>query len=288
MDRQLIFRIGVSLLLFTCDVPAQSQSFEIASIKINNSGNPNSSMGPRGGRLVATNMTLRALLMYAYRPQDGHLLDAQVVGAPDWAKVDRFDIEAKPAGAAEVRPGEPTRSMLRSLLEERFGLKVHREARDLPVYTLVLTAKGPKVSEDQTPPDPRQAFISVVSQGAEAAPLPRGALRMTTAPTTTTLIGRAVPIATVVTLLQGQSDHIIVDRTDFDRLIDVHLEFSQQPLAGLGGRIGPEVGDSGTVAPTEVGPSLFTAIQEAGLRLQPGKARLDVVVVDAVHRPSAN
>jgi uncharacterized protein (TIGR03435 family) len=215
-------------------------------------------------------------------------LDAQIIGGPDWARIDRFDIQAKPEGATPVLPGEQTRAMLRSLLEDRFQLKVHRESRDLAVYNLVLSTKGPKASEDQTPPDPRQTFISVISPGGESSPLPRGALRMITGPTTTTLVGTAVPIGTLVTLLQGRSDHIIVDRTGYDRLIDVHLEFSQDTQMALPSASSSELLPSGTPPPNEFGVSLFTAIQEIGLKLQPGKASTEVLVIDSVQRPSEN
>ncbi|HWB84042.1 MAG TPA: TIGR03435 family protein [Bryobacteraceae bacterium] len=286
--RQCIL-VTAGLFLFVCLGSAQKPSFEVVSVRINKSGSNNSSMGPRGSRLVATNVTLRTLLMYAYRPPKGSLLDAQIVGGPDWTRTSHFDIEAKTEGDARVPPGEQTRAMVQSLLEDRFQLKVHRETRELPVYNLVLTKKGPKLSEDQTPPDQRQALISVVSQGARLSPLPRGALRMITGPTTTALIGTAIPISTVIELLQGQSDRIIVDKSEFHKLIDVHIEFSQNLAAAPPGPSVPGPIESGIhEISNQFEPSLFTAVQEAGLKLEPGKAPLEALVIDSVQLPSEN
>jgi uncharacterized protein (TIGR03435 family) len=61
-------------------------------------------------------------------------------------------VEAKSAGSERAVPGEQTKGMLQSLLEDRFQLKVHHETRDLPVYNLILIRNGPKLSKDQTPP----------------------------------------------------------------------------------------------------------------------------------------
>ena len=113
------------------------QSFEVASVKPNKSGETTSFLQPRpGGNFAVGNMTLRGLIMYAYGIQG-----FQLVGAPDWVATERFDITAK--AAADIPPTpigqtSPEALMLRSLLEDRFRLSVHRETRDLPIYALVL------------------------------------------------------------------------------------------------------------------------------------------------------
>ena len=243
------------------------------------SGAGGGTIGQNGGSFFATNMTLRNLLMYAYASPNGVTLDAQIIGGPGWARTDHFDIEAKPEGGARVLPGEQTKAMVQSLLEDRFQLKVHRETRDLPVYNLVLTKKGPKLSEDQAPPNPRQAFITFAWQGDQLGPLPRGALRMVTGSDTTTIIGTAIPLARIVAMLQGKSDRIIIDKTGLDGLIDVNLEFRQDLAAAP-----PDAGAPGAVESA----TLFTALQEIGLKLESAKAPLEVLVIDSVQRPSEN
>jgi uncharacterized protein (TIGR03435 family) len=277
MIRQWIVSVGLSLLLWQTSF-AQKPSFEVASIKQNTSGRDGGSMGPRGDVFFATNMTVANFLSYAYGPVNGQLLKAQIIGGPDWINTVHFDIQAKLGGDVRSVPIEQIKVMLQSLLEDRFQLKSRRDTRDLPVYNLVLIKGGPKLSADQTPPDPRQGFINFASEGEQMGPLPRGAMRMITAPSGITLLGTAVPIPKVVTLLQGRSDRIIVDKTGFKGLFDIHLQFSPDLAA-----VSP-VAD----AASEFGQSLFTAIQDLGLKLESAKAPLEVVVIDSVQKPSEN
>ena len=149
----------------------------------------------------------------------------------------------------------------------------HRETRDLPVYNLVLIKNGPKLSADQTPPDPRQSFIQFASSKDQLTTLPRGAIRIITEASDTTLSGTAIPVSRVVGLLQGQSDRLVLDKTGFSGLFDIHLEFSP-PVA--------------TPVAAESSVSLFTAIQEVGLKLESAKAPVEVLVIDSVRKPSEN
>jgi uncharacterized protein (TIGR03435 family) len=263
---------GLFLCLWT--VLAQKPAFEAASIKPNISGQDGGSVGPQGDRLVATNVPLTTLLHFAYAPANGVLLNAQIVNAPDWANTDRFDVQAKLDGDARSVPIQQMRLMLQSLLEDRFQLKVHRENRVLPIYNLVLIKGGPMLSADQTPPDPSRGFIQFSSSGEQLAPLPRGAMRIVTGASGTKLSGSAIPVSKLVSLLQGQSDRIIFDKTEFTALFDINLEFSQPAAISQ-----PAESSS---------PSLFTAIQDIGMKLESAKAPVEVIVIDSVHKPSEN
>ena len=86
--------------------------------------------------ITARNATLRRLIAEAYGLQL-----RQVIG-PGWLDQSEYDIEAKAAGRVA---GEERASMLQTVLSERFGLKQHRETRDLRVYELVVDKGGPKI-----------------------------------------------------------------------------------------------------------------------------------------------
>ena len=272
-------------LLSQTATPAKKPSFEVVSIKRNLSVQQGGGGGPRGDRFVLTNMTLRQLLNFAYRPQKGNLLNQQIIGGPDWTNTDRFDIEAKSGGTPPI-PYDQIQLMVQSLLEDRFQLKAHREMRDLPVYNLVVAKGGlkMKLSADQTAPDPRQGFIAfATSEEEDPKPLPRGAMRQTRGSSDTILSGNALSVTNLVNnLLQGASDRIIMDKTSLTGLFDIHIRFHTNTA--------PEtLRTDGAPAPSDAStPSIFTAIQDLGLRLESGKAPLEVVVIDSVQQPSEN
>jgi uncharacterized protein (TIGR03435 family) len=270
--------LGVGIVFLACHCAAQRPSFEVVSIKTNHSGSLNGGLGPQGSRLVGTNVNLNTLLLYGYSPRGGRMLDAQILGEPNWARSERFDIEAKAEGDARIMPGEQTRAMVRSLLEDSFQLKARRETRDLPVYNLVLAKTGPKLSADQAPPDPRQASIGFATQGDPQSPLPRGALRMVNGPTATVLTGTAISVPNLIALLQSKSDRILIDKTGFAGLLDVQLTFVPD--------LAIDANALGTAA--DSAPSLLMAIQDIGLKLESAKAPLEVLVIDSVQRPPQN
>jgi Protein of unknown function (DUF3738) len=150
--------------------PTQKPSFEVVSVKLNRSGQDGGSIRPSGDRLIATNVTLKNLLNFAFSPSKGQFLNQQIIGGPAWIDTDRFDVEAKLEGGGPSLPPEQLRDMLQALLEDRFQLKARRDSRELPIYNLVVTkGGGPKLSQDQTPPDPRQRFIRFISAGGTPA-----------------------------------------------------------------------------------------------------------------------
>lgn len=283
------YALVLSLLVSVSNAIAQESAFEAASIKVNNSAKASGGMGPRGDRFVATNVTLKALVIFAYSSPSIPLLDSQVVGLPGWANDIRFDINAKAGSEAPISLGQ-MQGLVKALLGDRFAMKVHREMRNLPVYNLVATKKGPTPSGDQTPVDPTHAVIRMSSQGGErSAGLPRGGLTMVTGATNATLVGQGVSVSTLISLLRTSADRIIVDKTNFDKLLDIDLTFSRDDLAtssatsGLRSSSGP---DSPIHDPSQ--PSLFSAVQQIGFKLESASAPLSVVVVDNVQHPSEN
>ncbi len=252
-------------------------SFEVASIKQNASNQGGGSIGPRGDRFIATNLSLRNLLNYAFRPPNANFYNDQLVGGPDWTKTDHFDIQAKAEVDIPSMPPERLRLMVQSLLEEQFQLKIHRETRDLPVYDLVVAKSGLKMrpSPDQSLPPFGQGFISFDPAGPDSPPLPRGAMRLAADSSVTTLSANAVNISKIVNLLQGQADRIVLDKTGLDGLFDIQLQFTRE--------IGTDASSE-----TSAAPLLLTAIQDLGLKLEPSKAPFSVVVIDSVQKLKLN
>src|SRR5215831_6915035 len=115
-------------------VAPDAPSFEVASIKPNNSGDGRVMLQNQPGRFAATNVTLKMLIRNAYQLQD-----FQITGGPSWISADHFDIVAKieatdadaqaPPGPGALPGQGPSRLqlMLRTLLADRFKLQIHEE-----------------------------------------------------------------------------------------------------------------------------------------------------------------
>jgi uncharacterized protein (TIGR03435 family) len=137
------------LLAILCPALAAAQTapaFEVASIKAH-PGEITFSSDPsiKGSQVVATAVTLRDLLTYAYAVRYD-----QLDGAPPWAGSEHYDLVAR--GPGDQRPTvEQAREMMRTLLAERFQLQTHRETRDVPSYALVVAKGGHKLKPSTEP-----------------------------------------------------------------------------------------------------------------------------------------
>jgi uncharacterized protein (TIGR03435 family) len=215
---------------------------------------------------------------------------------------------------------EQIQFMVRSMLQDRFGLKAHMETREGQVYNLVVAKSPPKikVSQDQTPiPQrgfaPRQPCNPVPEPPANPAPAflgpnqpgnpwdpdnpaPRGFLGMSFGPAGITLRGSAASISSMMGMLQIYAGRPIIDKTDLNGLFDFSLHFSQEGLFNPDGRpMGsasapiPAPGAlPGAATAADPVPSLFNAIQELGLKLESAKGPVEVLVVESVQKPTEN
>ena len=236
------------------------------------------------------------MVQFAYHlPQDQKL---QLFRMPDWTDSERFDIEAKPEGESRSVPVDEMRLMVQSLLEERFQLKVHREPREMSVYTLAVGNGGPKFKPS---PDPAQAItgpsvpsgeprtvqspFGPVGGGLTSVPMPRGGLIRAVG---SDLVGTAVEMPQLANFLAQQVDRPVIDKTGLKGPFDFKLHYTVDPRAYLspGGQAGPDV--TPPTASDPAGSSIFTAVQEIGLKLESSKAPVDVLVIDSVRKPSEN
>jgi uncharacterized protein (TIGR03435 family) len=293
-------------------------TFEITSVK---PSPPNLNIrggGARGDRLTLTGVSLRVLLQQAYsRPSaDGGpgSVIIQIVGGPNWIDSDLFEINAKADCTGGPIAYEQTQLMTQAMLEDRFQLKAHFDTRELPVYNLVVGKEGSKVkfSSDQTPPAIVQAGPPRLCAAAPPValpeppppprsgapgqvftppPPPRGALRMMLGPTGMTLQATATPFANFITALSQFAGRPVIDKTGLKGFVDVTLQFSQEGITLPGGPLpGPRPGGPGAPVDTAADPtpSLFTAIQELGLRLESSKGPVEVLVIDSAEKPTEN
>jgi uncharacterized protein (TIGR03435 family) len=164
----LAFCILGTSILSAHSMPLQSPpAFEVASIRVNKTGNVEPDFHPvAGGRLTVNNVTLKTLIITAW-----HLQDSQISGGPGWIDSDRFDINAKAEGNVSL---QEALQMLQTLLKDRFKLVFHRETRDVPAFKLsVLSAsRTPNLTPSQggesglraTPVDGQKGIVQVTAK----------------------------------------------------------------------------------------------------------------------------
>jgi len=273
----------------------QSPSFEVASVKHHKPDSPWVRLFFQpGGRFVAENVTLQFLIAAAYgdpRP----LADFQIVGGPKWINADRFNVIAKAEGDPQPGVDGPPPimfAMLRTLLAERFKVRVHDETREMPIYTLVKARSDGKPGEHLKPSATDCAAL-MKSAGRDRPPAPPSATErppcgMRVGHGNLSVGGMTVPqFAGAISRMPG-INRVVVDRTGLDGAYDIDLQWTpdQLPprLAG-GAPDGPIRVNGVDVDPN--GPSIFTAMQEQlGLKLESTKGPVHVIVIDAVDQPT--
>ena len=222
----------------------------------------------------------------------------------------RFDLEAR-AGTAATR--EQATMMLRALLAERFGFKAHPETRQLPVYVLQRVSPerlGPQIRKAGT----ECAQLTFPSGPAAPPPPPPPPAAMAGTPLGPSEVWaecpsmffpggwslRSMSMHALAVALERLVRRAVIDKTGLPGVFDIDITYNSEleaPFAGGGGggvaggsADGPIDGPATSAAsPQRSGPSLFTALRDQlGLRLEGGRAPVEVLVVDQVQPPTEN
>ena len=274
-------RSGVLLAaLLAASSQTPTPTFDVASIKPNRSGTNQSRLDLQpGGRFTAINVSLFMLINFAYG-DGGPLPPNRLVFGAKWhadgnrLDTERFDILAKGSDDLTQKdiPGA-----LRALLEDRFRLALHHDTRDRPTYALVLDRADARLG-----PRLRRSAIDC-SNPAAPPPAPDGTSACGFRNRPGSASGR-VTIATLVERLLARAvedQRPIEDRTGLEGTYEFELEWTPvaPPPADAPG--GPPIDPNGA--------SLFTALREQlGLKLEPRKGSIDVIVVDRAEYPRQN
>lgn len=152
------------------------------------------------------------------------------------------------AKADERVTNDQLKLMLQALLADRFQLSFHRETKDMPVYDLVVAKDGPKMKPVEKP--------------GLGVGIGRNQLN-----------GKGAPVSILTSTLSDKVERNVRDKTGLSGYYEFTLKWS------------PE----GTSAEERTEPDLFTALQEQlGLKLEPAKGPVVILVVDRAERPSEN
>jgi bla regulator protein blaR1 len=219
------------------------------------------------------NASLQEVIRLAYGVEDD-----RIIGAPAWLASDKYDVEAKENSSdaddprklsVDRRVSEQGR-MLQAVLADRPKLVLHRETRDLGVLSLALAKGGPKLQESKPGDTYPYGF-----KGPDGVARPGGIHFAGN----NKLIAQGVPITTLQVQLSSQLRRTILDETGLSGTYDFTLQLPDSIPLGI---------DNPT-PPQSYEPALTTAIeQQLGLKLEPRKASMQVLIIEHVERPAEN
>jgi uncharacterized protein (TIGR03435 family) len=246
--------------------PASSApTFDVASIKPDREGN-HTRVSFNSNSLLATGMTLKALVELAY-----NVNDSQLFGGPDWGNSAKYEVQAKidDTTAAALKSlsteekQQQRRLMVQALLAERFKLKISQSSKELSIYVLSPVKKGPLFSQSSLPGNATSGITSSSGQ--------------------TKFSG--ISLAIFADWLSGQVGRKVIDQTGLQGKFDFTLQWSQEKQTPLtDSNQGPAA-----LSSDSSGPSIFTALQEQlGLKLESSKGPVQVLIIESAEKPTEN
>ena len=248
-------------------VSAQMAEFEVATIKPAGTASGSTQTSP--DRFYRPRATLRALIGYAF-----DLPLERILGGPEWMRSQQWEVSAK---AHEVPSPPEMRQMVAALLQDRFALRTHREARQVPGYELVLARADGRLGSGLKPAGACKAFTTRERPLSEAPRDSRGVpdcFGMINFGDRTVVRLADQTLSAVVRLVESEFQRPAVDRTGLSGTFDISFDFRR---AGLKPRDDTDI------------PELATALEESlGLRVRETRADVDMLVVDSAQLPTAN
>lgn len=244
--------------------------FDVVSVKPNKAYGENFGYKDVPDGISLTHYSLHMLIKDAF----GIYEDYRYSGAPRWIDVDRYDIEARVDNSTADQLQKLRRAdrilvdqhMLQALLVERFGLKIHRETKEFPVYFLVVAKSGPKLQESKPTPDDPNTPTNATWGGTV-----RGPLTISTA--------RRVPTEELARVLSKSIGRMVLDKTELTGKYDFTLQYVPEQIAVT---TTVDASDSSDT-------SIFKALQDQlGLKLESGKGPVEIIVIDHIERASVN
>lgn len=230
--------------------PTAHPSFDVASIKLADPDDHSSGFQTQGRRVFIENETVNAMISYAYGVHE-----KQIVGGPAWFGSVRFDIRGLP-DADGIPNTAQYREMLVKLLADRFQLKFHREKREMSCYAITVAKGGPKMEVSKSGPGGLPDQTGRSNRGQASWRITNNSME------------------DFAKFLQFELDRPVVDQTGLKGRYDFKLEWTK---------------DLAPATDANAPPGFFTAIQEqAGLKVEPSKAEVDVLGIDHAAQPSAD
>jgi uncharacterized protein (TIGR03435 family) len=258
-------KVFLGALLAACTLAsAQSASpapaFDVASIRPTDPDYRGGTISDSPGTLIMRGVSLRTCVEWAY-----NIRPYQITG-PAWLPDIRFDISAKAADPVGI---DQLRLMLQTLLANRFGMKVHRETRKLPAFSLVVAPGGPKFHD--TGSGNASKFVESTKDGDANFTEDR-----------TGLIAERATMADLTAKLAEPLQRPVVDKTNLKGRYDIRID-----LLPFLNQVGAYEENKANLDVISVIVTAFP--NQLGLKLEPTKENVDFVIVDSASKtPTEN
>jgi uncharacterized protein (TIGR03435 family) len=239
------------------------------------------------------------------------------ISGPDWLAVDRFDIVAKiPEGVDKEKVPE----MMQALLADRFKLTFHREDKDHQIYALIVGKNGPKLKE--SPPDPEppkegdappkeEKGVMTINNGNDSMRIKQtnngavinsganGTTRMTMEDGHMKMELSKMTLEGLAAVISRFVDKPVMDMTELKGNYQMTLELTMEDLQNVARAQGMQIpgaspGAASSSRPADAasdpsGSSIFSTVQQMGLKLEPRKAPVETIIIDHVEKaPTEN
>ena len=305
MRQLLLVLVAISSMSIGMQAQEKPPAFEVVSVK---PSNPNST-SPLGavpmvlpaanGRFTATNVPLRLLVRMAYGVQD-----FQIDGGPSWQMSQRYDITGKAEDGFAGAP-QSMMPMVKTLLADRFKLKVHTETREMPVSALVIAREDGKLGPNLKPSTSdcsnaqaeNQKLAEAFAKGGPGAltgmlPKPGETRKCAMIPALSPggfgMKADGQPLSVMIQLLTQATGRVVTDKTGLTGLYDWEIKFDPQVLLQIASQAGVNL-PAGVNLSASDSPSLLTALREdLGLRLESERGPVEILVIDSAEMPEAN
>lgn len=290
----LRFRTLAAVLLLSAACAAQNPVFDVVSVRQSPPDtppkgfgllNPFLDMAPKSG-LFSFNLRVSDYVGFAYKISDPSQLRPIYEQMPRWSQTDLYDIEAR----SEITPTrDQLRLMVRAVLEDRFKMKTHTEARQQTVYDLVLDKAarfGPQMrphTDDvpclERPINTGGAILSAAPPAYCGTDLYRHEGRFHLRILGVTLEQAALALSGVASFMGGMENHTVQDHTGLTGRFDMDLEF-----------VAARPPDAPAAQDSDISGMPFPDALKAqlGLKLTKQTGTVEVLLVDHVERPSEN
>jgi uncharacterized protein (TIGR03435 family) len=263
--------VALAVWLAPSHVHTQTRGFDVVSVKHAVPGTPGSRVRfLPGGRFVGENVAIQFVIQQAYGVRD-----YQIIAAPQWKAIiadglnSRYQIEAR---GPESSTDAEMKEMVKTLLADRFQLRLHKETRPVPVYALVVADGGVRVARA---PDGKGGGIELVAPGW--------------------IRGTGTAPGFLADSLSRYVNRPVVDRTNLKDVLDFDLTWTTLENADPDTPPGChpsvlEMAKRPRYEKTKLScPSIFTAVREQlGLRLDAQDAPTEVIVIDSIQLPTEN